>query len=127
MWGAASTRMSASQRPVATERAPAAFIEDRARRATWLSAPRSAGPPASWPTARPRSSSSAIGPSLPQPLPWTIRKLLLLLAGVMAVVAGVPQVARAQEAGVIDVIQVSGRIDPVVADFVQGAVERAAA
>ncbi|HTJ74695.1 MAG TPA: NfeD family protein [Acidimicrobiales bacterium] len=45
----------------------------------------------------------------------------------MAVVAGVPWAAGAQEAGVIDVIQVSGRIDPVVTDFVQGAVERAAA
>src|SRR3954447_6034687 len=114
MWGAASTRMSASQRPGATARAPAAFIDDRARRATWPSAPRSARPPASWPTARPRSSSSAIGPSLPHPLPWTIRKLLLLLVGVMAVVAGVPGAAGAQEAtaAVIDVIQVSGRIDP---------------
>lgn len=61
-------------------------------------------------------------------LRWAIRKLLFVLLALAAALVAVPAApAGAQEGGVVDVIEVSGRIDPVVTDFVERAIESAAA
>jgi membrane-bound serine protease (ClpP class) len=63
-------------------------------------------------------------------LPWTIRKLLFSVLALAAVALSAPvppAAARAQDApGVVDVIEVSGRIDPVVDDFIRHAIAGAA-
>ncbi len=63
-------------------------------------------------------------------VPWAIRKLLfsvLALATVALSAPVPPAAARAQEAaGTVDVVEVSGRIDPVVSDFIRRAIAGAA-
>jgi membrane-bound serine protease (ClpP class) len=56
---------------------------------------------------------------------WTIRKLLLSLLALVAVALCAPIPAGAQEASIVDVVEVNGRIDPVVADFIRRAIDRA--
>jgi membrane-bound serine protease (ClpP class) len=56
---------------------------------------------------------------------WTIRKLLLSVLALVAVALCAPIPARAQEASIVDVVEVNGRIDPVVADFIRRAITRA--
>ena len=55
-----------------------------------------------------------------------IRKLLLFLLLSTTVVLAAPPAAAQEEANLIDVVEVSGRIDPVVADFLRRAMDRAA-
>jgi membrane-bound serine protease (ClpP class) len=61
-------------------------------------------------------------------LPWTIRKLLFSVLALVALSAPLPPaVAAAQQtAGTVDVVEVKGRIDPVVDDFVRRAIATAA-
>lgn len=56
---------------------------------------------------------------------WTIRKLLLSVLALVAVSLCAPVPAGAQEASIVDVVEVKGRIDPVVADFIRRAIARA--
>jgi membrane-bound serine protease (ClpP class) len=56
---------------------------------------------------------------------WTIRKLLFSLLALLAVALAAPVPARAQEAATVDVVEIKGRIDPVVADFIRRAIARA--
>jgi membrane-bound serine protease (ClpP class) len=71
-------------------------------------------------------------PSLPRQeavralrLPWAIHRLLLLVLALVAASLFAPAAAGAQEAAIVDVLEVNGRIDPVVADFIRRAIVRA--
>ncbi|HWI03223.1 MAG TPA: NfeD family protein [Acidimicrobiales bacterium] len=56
---------------------------------------------------------------------WTIRKLLFSMLALVAVALVAPVPAGAQEAATVDVVEVKGRIDPIVADFIRRAITRA--
>jgi membrane-bound serine protease (ClpP class) len=56
---------------------------------------------------------------------WTIRKLLFSVLALAFVALCAPVPAGAQDASIVDVVEVNGRIDPVVADFIRRAITRA--
>ncbi|MDP1804097.1 MAG: NfeD family protein [Acidimicrobiales bacterium] len=55
----------------------------------------------------------------------TIRRLLFSVLALTFIALGAPIHAGAQEASTVDVVEIKGRIDPVVADFIRRAIARA--